>query len=268
MSENSNTGPIIPADFLIDGQIDVQLGSAYQVGASTLSGLADVDITSPTTGQLLTYTGSGWANAAPASIALADLTDMSLATPSSGQILLYNGTQWSNVDLPTPTTELEELSDVNITSPSDGQVLTYDAANDEWKNSDVGGGTSDYQDLDNKPQINGITLSGNKTAEDLNLTWVGTQAQYDAIVSKNPAVLYFITDGAQNSKGWTDIIGTLTAGSTEITFTSTVITTDSTIDVYTEVFGVSPTNMTVVTGGATLTFKAQSSNMRVKIRVS
>ena len=32
-----------------------------------------------------------------------------------------------------------------------------------------GGGTSDYTDLTNKPQINGVTLSGNKTSSDLGL---------------------------------------------------------------------------------------------------
>lgn len=32
-----------------------------------------------------------------------------------------------------------------------------------------GGGTSDYTDLTNKPQINGVTLSGNKSASDLSL---------------------------------------------------------------------------------------------------
>lgn len=32
-----------------------------------------------------------------------------------------------------------------------------------------GGGTTDYDDLDNKPQINSITLTGNKTASNLSL---------------------------------------------------------------------------------------------------
>lgn len=35
--------------------------------------------------------------------------------------------------------------------------------------SSGGGGTSDYTDLTNKPQINGVTLSGNKTSTDLGL---------------------------------------------------------------------------------------------------
>ena len=37
------------------------------------------------------------------------------------------------------------------------------------KGSGGGGGTSDYTDLSNKPRINNVTLSGNKTADDLDL---------------------------------------------------------------------------------------------------
>ena len=32
-----------------------------------------------------------------------------------------------------------------------------------------GGGTSNYNDISNKPSINGVTLSGNKTSEELNI---------------------------------------------------------------------------------------------------
>lgn len=32
-----------------------------------------------------------------------------------------------------------------------------------------GGGSSDYTDIENKPQINGVTLEGNKTGGDLSL---------------------------------------------------------------------------------------------------
>lgn len=32
------------------------------------------------------------------------------------------------------------------------------------------GGTTDYDDLENKPQINGVTLEGNKTPQDLHIT--------------------------------------------------------------------------------------------------
>lgn len=33
-----------------------------------------------------------------------------------------------------------------------------------------GGGTSDYSQLSNKPSINGVTLTGNKTSADLNIS--------------------------------------------------------------------------------------------------
>ena len=56
---------------------------------------------------------------------------------------------------------------------SAGQVLAKASATDydtHWINqSGGGGGTSDYNDLSNKPQINGVTLSGNKTAAQLGL---------------------------------------------------------------------------------------------------
>ena len=69
------------------------------------------------------------------------------------------------------------------------------------------GGTTDYTDLTNKPQINGVTLSGNKTTAALGITetWIGTQAQY---VSNPPATgqPYIITDD-------TDIDTTPTQGS-------------------------------------------------------
>lgn len=44
-----------------------------------------------------------------------------------------------------------------------------------------GGGTSDYDDLENKPQIMGVTLEGNKTFTQLNLEAI-TNAEIDAIV--------------------------------------------------------------------------------------
>jgi len=54
-----------------------------------------------------------------------------------------------------------------------GQVLKKRSDEDfdtEWADeSGGGGGTSDYTQLSNKPQINGITLAGNKSGSDLGL---------------------------------------------------------------------------------------------------
>ena len=53
---------------------------------------------------------------------------------------------------------------------------TYAAAVAYVKEHGGGGGSSSYSDLSNKPQINGTTLSGNKTSADLGIltaTWSG-----------------------------------------------------------------------------------------------
>lgn len=38
------------------------------------------------------------------------------------------------------------------------------------ENGGGGGGTTNYEDLTNKPKVNGVTLSGNKTSADLGIT--------------------------------------------------------------------------------------------------
>ena len=87
--------------------------------------------------------------------------------------------------------------------------------------------TTDYQDLINKPKINGVELDGNKTAEDLNIRagitsvngdigtdgavtvkaienanpndtmlkiWNGTTAEYLALAEKDLNTIYNVTD--------------------------------------------------------------------------
>jgi hypothetical protein len=68
--------------------------------------------------------------------------------------------------------------------------------------------------------------------------------------------------------GHTDVTGTLNAGSTSITLTDESITTDSTVDIYTDTFGVNPTDATVSTGSITLTFEEQSNDLGVKVRIT
>lgn len=67
---------------------------------------------------------------------------------------------------------------------------------------------------------------------------------------------------------WTDLVGTLSAGATSVSIQNAVITSASTIDIYTDVFGVNPTNIAVQTGQVDLTFESQASAVGVKVRVS
>lgn len=62
------------------------------------------------------------------------------------------------------------------------------------------------------------------------------------------------------------IVQTLTAGNTEIVFHSESITEDSTIDIYTSVFGIAPINAVITSGSITLTFDANEKDIQVKVR--
>lgn len=83
---------------------------------------------------------------------------------------------------------VESLDDVIITDPQNAEVLKYDAEQQKWINgtaSGGGGGTSDYTDLTNKPQINGVTLAGDKSLSDLGIVEATelTNAQIDTIMN-------------------------------------------------------------------------------------
>jgi hypothetical protein len=67
---------------------------------------------------------------------------------------------------------------------------------------------------------------------------------------------------------YVEVTGTLTAGQTSITLQDSSITTSSTIDYYTDTFGVSPTDAVVTTGQIVLTFDEQANDLGVKVRVS
>ena len=64
-----------------------------------------------------------------------------------------------------------------------------------------------------------------------------------------------------------EILGTLSAGQTELTLSSEKISAESTIDIYTDVYGVSPKTATVADGSITMTFKAQKADVNVKVVV-
>jgi hypothetical protein len=68
-------------------------------GISTLDGLSDVAISSPTTNQVLKYDGTNWVNGTDATSGtgtLDGLSDVVLTTPALNQVLKYNGTIWVN----------------------------------------------------------------------------------------------------------------------------------------------------------------------------
>lgn len=76
--------------------------------------------------------------------------------------------------------------------------------------------------------------------------------------------IYSVGGGAD----YTEIIDTLDAGDTELILQDAAITTTATYDFFTDVFGVSPTDVEVTAGQIVLTFEEQESDMSVKVRIS
>ena len=68
--------------------------------------------------------------------------------------------------------------------------------------------------------------------------------------------------------GWTDLTGTLVAGSTTLTIQNEVIDPTKCIEIFTDVYGITPSNAVVTSGQIVLTFEAQESNLGVKVRVT
>ena len=67
---------------------------------------------------------------------------------------------------------------------------------------------------------------------------------------------------------YTELTGTLTAGSTSLTLSNAGISANSTVDYYTNYYGINPTGVSVSSGSVTLTFEEQDIDISVKVRVS
>lgn len=94
---------------------------------------------------------------------LADLTDdVNISSPTDGQILKYDGTssKWINgTGGSGGASALDDLTDVDITTPSDGQTLVYDSTNSKWVNG-AGGGGSAKQTAVTQAQYDALVQAG------------------------------------------------------------------------------------------------------------
>src|SRR5262245_9234968 len=101
----------------------------------TLDSLTDVEVDSGVAiGDVLVWNGAGWNNQTPSTptAELDDLTDVTISSPASGEVLTYNGTDWING---TASGNLDDLSDVTLATPAAGQPLVFDGT--DWVNKSV-----------------------------------------------------------------------------------------------------------------------------------
>ena len=94
-----------------------------------------------------------------------------------------------------------------------------------------------------------------------------TLAQYQALSVDEKKGVIAVTDDSP-APYFTDVVGTLAAGATSITLSDASITLNSTIDLFTDTYGVNPSAISVAAGSITLTFAAQQAAVNVKVRVS
>ena len=129
-----------------------------------VSNLTDVSLTNITNGQTLVYQSGTWVNDEAGGKVWQGTQAQydAITTPDPDMVYYITDSTQSNF-------ALADLSNVSLSQLTDGEVLKYDSTNNIWTNGTGGGGT-----------------------------WVGTQAQYDAIVTPDPDTTYYITDGVAN----------------------------------------------------------------------
>ncbi len=121
------------------------------ITGENLGELANVTLTTPTSGQVLSYNGSAWVNSAASAGSLAGLSDVTITSAATGEVLRYNGSAWVDAVLAysdlsgTPTNvstftndagyitgitgeSIGDLSDVTITAAATGEYLRYNGS--------------------------------------------------------------------------------------------------------------------------------------------
>lgn len=101
-----------------------------------------------------------------------------------------------------------------------------------------GGGTSDYSQLSNKPSINGVTLSGNKTSADLGITggvevihYVGddTRSRVHEVGEYSALKVFGISNNGYTESSWADGEHTYYWADSNVSKSGTIIYGDGTI---------------------------------------
>lgn len=234
-------------------------------GASSLSGLDDVSLSSLSDGQALMYDASAtkWKNASltiPSD--LDDLSDVTVSSATSGQVLTYNGSGWANAFVPVGVDDLNDLSDVTISSASNGQVLTYDNVNSKWKNQNIP--SQAWGDITSKP-FTSIGTNLSVTGGVLSATDTTYSSESE---SQGGTAVSLCTTGEKytwNHKADASSVGTWATsvsgavGATSITISDASILTTSILDLYSENTSGTPiqyTSATVTTGSVTFAIPA------------
>ena len=158
------------------------------------------------------------------------------------------------------------VANVNIvTENAINEVHTSNANTLAEVNTLVGEVREELQNVPNAENMANLQsqITENKNSIGTNTTNIKKKQKSLGTANTNIANL---TTRVTNIEG-VELTSTLTAGATSLTFTNSKITTNSTVDIYSSVYGVNPKTVTLSNGSIAMTFKAQPSNVSVKVVV-
>jgi hypothetical protein len=91
-------------------------------GATNLDGLTDVNITNPTSTQVLKFDGTNWINDTM-TINLENMENVTITNPANSQVLTFNGTEWVNSVLPSGSAECCDIIDSVVETENTDKTL-------------------------------------------------------------------------------------------------------------------------------------------------
>lgn len=220
-----------------DGVYSVDSNS-YSLSTHVHEG-TEIDATGITDGYVLTADGLGnsvWESLPASSTTLSDLTDTTITTPTSGQILSYNGSSWVNSPAPTgfDINVLSEGTETDMdtadfipyydTSAGTNNKITVANLADELSTSLAGTGLTAVSGT--------LTLNFNGLSEytEASLTSDDFIPLYENTGSSHGKIsLLNLGDYLQTQEGWTTNAGTVTSIATSGAISGGTITSSGTI---------------------------------------
>jgi hypothetical protein len=170
----TDTKKLWVGDGVTQGGVAVDALTGSGGGASSISELTDVNITSPTNGQVLKWNGAAWINAADlqgetGATALEELENVDIDSLTDGQILRWDNTSSSWINSTETIPVINQLGGVTINAPTTGQVLKFDGLN--WINDEDATAESTVSVLTDLEDISLVALAQGQVLKWNGIAW-------------------------------------------------------------------------------------------------